>query len=333
MDKLGPLISIVIPTYRRADLLAEAIASVLTQTFTHLEVIVVDDDGADIDTIRLMSRLKENSCVRYIRRSDFNKESGSQICRNLGISNSTGRYLLFLDDDDILLPHCLEQRIAAFSEDPSLDFCVGQCLTFKNSPSDGVDVWCAWTSSQDDLRMFLENDVPWQTSGPLWKDSFLRRVGDWDVSIDKGQDYEFHVRALCAGGKYKRLDVIDYAWRRPRTDSMSSFESFKASFKNGTRLLSFEKALDHVGNAGLFDDRSRLAVKKTAFRYAISCRLYGGSYKTAMSVIKRAYRWRCISPQDYIVGRAMLFFWFKIFGRIPAMTLLKRYALFKKVEV
>lgn len=104
-----PLFSVVIPTHDRADLLGRAVASVLGQTVTDLEVIVVDDAGS------VPVAVPPDPRVRVVRRS---VNGGAGACRNTGVELATGRYVAFLDDDDTWVPDRLELALAGLARAP-----------------------------------------------------------------------------------------------------------------------------------------------------------------------------------------------------------------------
>ena len=91
-----PLISIIIPTYNRAHLISETLESILAQTYTNWECIIVDDASTD-NTVEIIDKFikKDNRFTLYIRPNDLPK--GASSCRNLGIKNNNGKYVLFSD--------------------------------------------------------------------------------------------------------------------------------------------------------------------------------------------------------------------------------------------
>lgn len=119
--KTMPRVSVVIPTYNRAREVVRAVESVQRQTFTDLEVIVVDDASPD-DTRAAITSITDPR-VRYVAH-DTNK--GGCAARNSGIQAALGRYIAFLDDDDEWLPNKLERQlqVSASSEvDPGVILC------------------------------------------------------------------------------------------------------------------------------------------------------------------------------------------------------------------
>lgn len=110
-DDKSPLISVVIPTYNRVQFIERAVRSVLNQTYSNLEVIVVDDGSVD-ETYEIIDRLKKQD-GRLIFLRHF-KNKGPQAARNTGIHASSGDFVAFLDSDNEWLPAKLEKRIRVF---------------------------------------------------------------------------------------------------------------------------------------------------------------------------------------------------------------------------
>lgn len=128
----APLVSIVIPAYvattRQAELLDETLRSVAAQTFQDYEVLVVDD-GSPLDVSTVASGHPQTVTLRQAN-------SGSAVARNTGIRASRGRYLVFLDADDHLLPLALEAGLRAFAEHPECGFVIGRReeMTYEGEP-------------------------------------------------------------------------------------------------------------------------------------------------------------------------------------------------------
>src|SRR5690554_879710 len=110
----GPLVSVIIPCYNHGEYLSEAIESVLNQTYTPIEVIVIDDGSSD-DTEKVAKRYPS---VRYF----FQENKGLSSARNLGITNSTGELLVFLDADDLLLHYAIDYNVKFLQADDGLAF-------------------------------------------------------------------------------------------------------------------------------------------------------------------------------------------------------------------
>src|SRR5215510_5701311 len=119
-----PEVSVIIPTYNRCEMVREAIASVLAQTFQDFELIVVDD-GSNDGTRELV---REFSSVRYT----FQENRGVSAARNRGATLSRGRLLAFLDSDDFWQPRKLEMQAAFFTAHPEARICQTEELWLRN---------------------------------------------------------------------------------------------------------------------------------------------------------------------------------------------------------
>lgn len=107
----------IIPCYNQAHFLSEAIESVLSQTYPHTEIIVVDDGSTD-NTSEIAARY---SCVRCVRQSN----QGLAAARNRGLSASKGSHLIFLDADDRLVPDAIEYGLCCLNAHPECAFVAG----------------------------------------------------------------------------------------------------------------------------------------------------------------------------------------------------------------
>ena len=107
-----PKVSVIIPTYNCAQYINRAIDSVLNQTFKDVEIIVADDGSTD-NTSDELTPLIEDNVVTYL----YQDNKGAASARNYGISNSSGKYIAFLDADDKWLPGMLTRCLAVIEKD------------------------------------------------------------------------------------------------------------------------------------------------------------------------------------------------------------------------
>lgn len=113
-----PLVSVVITTYKRSEMLLRAIESVLIQTYKDIEVIVVDDGSPEPVCDSLQQIFGDR-----IRCVSHPQNLGAPAARNTGIRQSRGKYVAFLDDDDVWLPQKLEKQMLLFDEGVAMVFC------------------------------------------------------------------------------------------------------------------------------------------------------------------------------------------------------------------
>jgi len=120
----NPLISIITPTYNRADFIQQAVDSVLAQTYLNFELLIVDDGSTD-STRALLEPVLEDSRVRYF----YQENQGQSVARNLALSEAKGDYVCFLDSDNYWPDDKLETQIALFSQHPDYDVIYGDIIT------------------------------------------------------------------------------------------------------------------------------------------------------------------------------------------------------------
>jgi glycosyltransferase involved in cell wall biosynthesis len=136
---IASMVSVIIPFFNAEKFLQQTIESVCAQTFTHWEMLLIDDGSTDHSS-RIARQCEEANPgrVRYLEHADH-QNRGVCASRNLGIRRSNGNYLAFLDADDVWLPHKLEQQIAIMTEHPEAGMVYG-----------ASQVWYGWTGKSDD---------------------------------------------------------------------------------------------------------------------------------------------------------------------------------------
>ncbi len=127
MNSKNSQVSVIIPTYNRAGIIDRSITSVLNQTFSDFELLIIDDHSIDNTKALIETIGKKDSRVRYI----FNNgKQGPGASRNLGIKNARGEFIAFLDSDDAWKPGHLERNIT-FISNHEVDFIFSDMITMK----------------------------------------------------------------------------------------------------------------------------------------------------------------------------------------------------------
>jgi glycosyltransferase involved in cell wall biosynthesis len=203
----SPRVSVVIPCFNLGAFLDEAVESVLGQTYTDFEVLVVDDGSTDAETMRRLSALATPK-VAVIRSAN----QGLPAARNLGIRHAAGEFVCSLDADDRLTPTCLERGVAVLDAEPELAFVSHWVAAFGHEDFEWKPVRC-------DLGMLLDRNV--LNGAALFRRSMVEKLGGFDESMRDGcEDWEFWIRATEAGYVGAIIPEILYEYRQ-RPDSMS----------------------------------------------------------------------------------------------------------------
>ena len=183
-----PLVSAIITTHNRCNLLAKAIASVQNQTYKNIEIIVVDDASED-ETPKLCSRINN---IHYIR-IDKEHSNGGNHARNIGILNAGGEFVALLDDDDEWLPQKIELQMRKYtSEDIGLVYC-------ELYVDVGINIFNYNVAYKREGNI-LQNREYWKplctTSAMLIRKSVFDNVGAFDENVRYWQEYEFFLRVI-----------------------------------------------------------------------------------------------------------------------------------------
>jgi glycosyltransferase involved in cell wall biosynthesis len=235
------MVSILVPSFDRAETIPETLQSLLSQTYQNWECLVVDDGSTD-GTLEIARRFAErDSRIRVLERSRGPK--GACTCRNIGVEESRGDYVLFLDSDDVIAPWCLEQRVEAFAKAGDVDFVVFPALMFRKIPGDEDFFWNVITTDSDLMR-FLKLDSPWQGTGPMWRRESFIRVGGWAEELECWQDVELAIRGFERRVSYStRYDLRpDLYLRRGDGNSISS-RAMQSPQKLASKRQVLERAL------------------------------------------------------------------------------------------
>ncbi|SDL61638.1 Glycosyl transferase family 2 [Catalinimonas alkaloidigena] len=254
-----PLVSIIVPLYNRAAMLEETIRSVTTQRYTHWELLLVDDGSTDATVEIAASYAQHEKRITLLKRDRLPK--GAPTCRNIGFQHARGEYIIFLDSDDLLAPHCLEQRVQTMQQHPNCDFLVFPMLLFQQHPYDDDKVWNVDTQ-EDDLTRFLRLDAVWQTTGPIYKRNVIATVGGFHEGLSCWQDYDLHMRILLSDFSYRKCFAVepDCFYRIHVAESISQATYSKAPQKIHDRaqvLLEIRKRL--IGKHENHENRRALA--------------------------------------------------------------------------
>jgi glycosyltransferase involved in cell wall biosynthesis len=293
---VAPLVSIVIPTKNRRDLLRETVASVVSQTYSNWEVIVVDDGSNDRTGEMIQPIASTDQRVRFIRRE--RNPPGASTCRNLGGSAAHGEYVLYLDSDDLLAPPCLERRVKVMEQNSKVDFAVFLTRIFHTAPGDSPYLWNNFTAV-DDLDRFLSRDQPWQTAGPLWRKTSLARIGLWDERALSAQDWEFHIRAIAAGLNYLKVPEVDSFWRTTRPGSISYSSASRRHVCNRVRL--FKRVIAVLRAQGLLTDRRRRILAGVYYYHAFS---FAQGRRLAFKIWMAGRRAKIVGNFEFIITLA-----------------------------
>lgn len=200
-----PTVSVIIPTYNSANLLSRAVDSVLEQTYSDLELIIIDDGSTD-STDEVVSEYSDER-IKYIKH-ELNR--GGSAARNTGIENAKGKYIAFLDADDEWLPPKLECQLN------KLRSCPEEYVAVHCKRDYDVNVFARLRDHLSTIVGTKKRDVPKEGGKELIKEilsmnlstgastlivetKVVNELGGFDSTFPRHQDWEFLIRVLQQG--------------------------------------------------------------------------------------------------------------------------------------
>lgn len=191
---MDELVSVIIPTYKGQDTLARAIKSVTRQTYSNIEIIVIDDNDPVSDsrkeTEAVIKSLEINNLI-YIKHE---KNKNGAVARNTGVAKARGKYICFLDDDDVYLTTRIEKSVAALRKHPECGIVLCDVVHVG-------DKWMGTIYKMDETDLtpkgIMLNGAALGTGSNLFlKSSIIKSVGGFDSNFLRHQDLEFGIRVL-----------------------------------------------------------------------------------------------------------------------------------------
>lgn len=246
----SPKISVIMPAYNTAHLIAEALDSILEQTFRDFEIVVVNDGSPDTPDLEKVLTPYQDKIV-YIKQP--NKRAAG--ARNTAIRAAKGDFLAFLDSDDTWLPDHLASQMKLFAEDPSLDFVYCDGLVIASDESKTFMEMCPSCGTATFEALVVERcQIP--VSTVVVRKQALEKAGLFDEGLPRCDDYDMWFRTAFWGAKiaYTKNVQVRFSGARPGALSLSSVKMVEAYWK----IL--EKAIQTLP----LNDSQRALVRKRA---------------------------------------------------------------------
>jgi|LauGreDrversion4_2_1035121.scaffolds.fasta_scaffold131754_2 glycosyltransferase involved in cell wall biosynthesis len=188
------LVSVILPTCDRVELLRRCVKSVAAQTHRELEIVIVDDASLDSTKSALEWIIREDSRVRF---TSLRTRSGPQVARNTAISLCRGKFITNIDDDDEMLPNRVAALLAGFNESTSL-VCSG---FFRKSDKSNQRVHC----TNEIITLDKQLSTNRVGNSALTLRERIVKVGLFDEDMPAWQDYDLWTRIITQFGPGLRL--------------------------------------------------------------------------------------------------------------------------------
>lgn len=202
-DPEWPRISVITPSYNQAQYLERTIWSIHNQSYPNLEHIVIDG-GSNDESVKII-RKYENRLAYWHSRPD----GGQSDAINTGASRATGKYMMWINSDDLLMPGALHKLVGAIKDDPAVDLVYGNQVEV-----DAADRVTKRVHTIDfDIRNFIyEINIIVHQQSALWKTDLFHRIGGLKL-YQYAMDYDLFYRMYVSGARFKRIPDLLSAFR------------------------------------------------------------------------------------------------------------------------
>ena len=220
-EEIQPLVTVYIPTHNRRFLLERAIKSVVNQTYKNLEIIVVDDGSTDDTEVFMQKFIAEHPNVIYLKNSS---SKGANTARNYAVKEAKGYFVTGLDDDDEMLPNCIEKLVEVYNDQYAYVF--GGSNVFSENKSCVERIEKGIITLHDMLYRNVTGNQVLTT-----KQKFIA-AGLFDEKLVAAQDYDMWIRMLKAKSQAKALEETVYNIYDTSHDRITSSQrKFKGYFQ------------------------------------------------------------------------------------------------------
>ena len=219
------LVSIVIPVYNtKAEFIKECIESIVDIKYPH-EIIVVDDGSYEKDTLEFLEEIKEYKNTRLLKKVN----GGLSSARNFGIKNATGKYILPLDSDDLLISKNLELALDKLLSDENIDIVYGDFQNFGDKNT--------YNKSGEFSRMKIAISGNYVSAVILYKKEVWDSLGGYDITFNSIEDWDFSSRAAVFGFNFTYLAVPLFKYRRIFNGKSLSQNDLSSYIENKKRVV------------------------------------------------------------------------------------------------
>ncbi|MFZ1074181.1 MAG: glycosyltransferase family A protein [Verrucomicrobiia bacterium] len=271
-----PLVSVVIPTYNRAELLAQCLLSVGKQTYRPLEIIVADDGSTD-ETAKVVANFREQAA----RQDDLTvtylplPRGGAPKARNAGVERATGEFIQYVDSDDLIHHQKIELQIAAFEQFPDAGFVWGLYSYFDNlPPKDRAYNFAELLKKARHFRAEQWWEIPGMVHIGLFRRKACAGIGLWCESLVRWQDVEYMVRFANLKPQVVRLPAVFYHIRHHSRGRITDLNKTTSGVRAGFHSLQMiERSMPAIPAPDQEMQRAIACLYKSLAQTALHCGL------------------------------------------------------------
>jgi glycosyltransferase involved in cell wall biosynthesis len=248
------LVTTIIPVYNRADLLCEAVASVIDQDYRPIEIVIIDDGSTDDTPKRARTLSSRYLGVVYFFRQE---NCGAGVARQAGLQRARGEFIQYLDSDDLLLPRKFSTQVAGLRANPECGVSYGW-TRFRFS--DGSVADGPWKGSGTKVEAMFPSFLKsrwWDTPTPLYRSTVCRAAGPWtDLRAEEDWEYDCRVAALDTKLHYCPQYVVEL---RSYRGTAYAQDAQRSAVGLAHRAIAHQLCYGHAIRAGIDIDTPEMA--------------------------------------------------------------------------
>jgi glycosyltransferase involved in cell wall biosynthesis len=308
------LFSVIIPVYNREEVIKQTLDSIVQQSYGPIEIVLVDD-GSNDNTAKTITDWRDEIepdqflIFKYI----YQENKGVSAARNVGYKESEGKYIQFLDSDDLIHPDRLSKLVDTF-ETKNADLLITGHEVFDHFTNEVLRI-VKINSNVNPLELVLEGKLVVHPLICAFTSSLARQVGNWNESIAMSEDTLFINRALCLSNKSIYLSEVLASKRKNLQDQRS------LNYSQECRLICQEQLANdcsHMDNISLKSKRHhrnaliRLCLKynsKGQYDLAKKCYYIVSNYGIEETPIDKLKLWICRTGR---IGGLGFAFWVSV---------------------
>ncbi len=237
------LVTVIIPTFNRSDLLGRTLDSVLAQTYDFWECLVIDDGTNDHTEEMMNFYCDKDPRIKFYKRPATRKK-GASSCRNYAFELSKGDYIQYLDSDDMISTDKLEKQVNILLENKSCSIVTCRWGRFWNSREDailfeGLEVYNDFESTYDFLDALSRSKGYFPLNVYLIRRELISRAGIWNEYLNLNDDGEFMMRVIGISGPilFEKEATAYYRWPVNNNLSLYSKKSNVIDAINSWKLI------------------------------------------------------------------------------------------------
>jgi len=201
-----PLISIIIPTFNRASLLPETLDSVVSQTYRNWECLVIDDGSTENNWEILTEYKNRDQRFRIFKRENYHKIKGANACRNIGLQEAHGEFVIFFDSDDLMAENHVEMKFNAIHR-TDFDFCVFKTAYFNNSKNIVPINYRGLYSLPITAENYCTQKINWLTFDTIIISKLSKQI-IFNEKLQANQEYNYYCKLTLESQNAEAFDEI-----------------------------------------------------------------------------------------------------------------------------